>query len=107
MCLVLSPVPMSSITAAAHRIVSCAIDVSRSNENILKGAGKGSQWRASSMVISRQMSTGWSLSTTSPSTLTCIERSPSKKKRFTKGMSPDKIVQLPASSCRVLGTMNG
>ena len=98
---------MSSITAAAQRIVSCAIDVSKSNEKILNGAGNGSQCETSSIVISRQTSTGWSLWTTSPSTETCIEKSPSKKNRLTKGMSPESIVHFPLSDSRNLGTMNG
>ena len=88
-------------------MVSCAIEVSRSKERTLNGAGNGSQFDTSPIVISKQMSTGCSLSPTSPSTETCIEKSPSKKKRFTKGISPERIVHCDFSESLNLGTMKG
>ena len=106
-CLSLFPVAISSITAAAQRIVSCAIEVSRSKENILKGAGNGSQCFTSSIDMSIQTSTGCSDSQTSPSTVTCIDKSPSRKNLLTNGISPERIVHFPDNSCLIFGTING
>ena len=53
-----SPLPIFSTTAAAQRIVSFAIDVSKSNERTQNGAGNGLQSDTSDIVTSKQISTG-------------------------------------------------